>query len=572
MRQTVQSDSGHGLKAAAGSARPQSAPETAAPGGGLAQLASMMNGSSRVQLPARLRDDLHDSPNMHNLMGLAEEINQGRPAQLRSVEDGGGVPEQPELITSPAATDSPHGEAVVQAFGIDDRNWAQVNAVTHLGATAFKAAAVDGGAVAIKRSGAGRIEDVIGTEGPTQETLAAQVGGIPELGVNTVRTVMIKTDGEEGQIILGRLRSLGELGASLAESLASTEAFLVMDFARGTTAAKSGGAVGAADNSKRASWFYGLGRLWVFDVLIHSTDRFAKTNWGNVIFGEDGRVYGIDQTVGFAASNLGGETESGTAYATQELAKAIDIKKRRQFSKGIFESLSEAMGMPFAAMETMFVINFESGMLDGVVEAGGVRPQDLRAKQAELPEFAAGAAASLGLGGAEQMLAVFRENIPASEHARTEFHEDISRRSGETAAIHDRLGPLEGLRSSILQYLDAAAEQLMRDWEATDKFFFESNKKEYWKNRANDLDGLGNYRRLQYFDLHGQLFDSIRHQPHEEALARQMLAWSDALSGIWSAFKQLTGTAKTSEIKGRITRLREWIREELSRKTVPEYF
>jgi hypothetical protein len=66
------------------------------------------------------------------------------------------------------------------------------------------------------------------------------------------------------------------------------------------------------------------------------------------------------------------------------------------------------------------------------VPRGSVKPDALRAKQAEMPEFAKDAAASLGLEGSALMLAVFAENIPNAEEARAGFKREVDLPESQT--------------------------------------------------------------------------------------------------------------------------------------------
>lgn len=567
MKRTVPFDSGRAESATSAKARVRPEPDVSGHKDGLAGLARMMNES--LMAPAQLLDSLQHSSRVRSLMDLSDSINQVLPAQFEN--DGDGA--EQESTAAPSLAPSPSGESVAQAFGIHDRQWAQATTVTHLGATAYRVAAADGSSVVIKRSGSGKIAYELGAEGPTPETVASRVGEIPELGVDTAHTVMIETAGEEGQRILARLRSLDGLGPGLADLLAPTESFLVMDFARGTTVAKSGLAVAQADNSRRAQWFYGLGRLWVFDVMIHNTDRFLAANWGNVVFGENGRVYGIDQMIGFAASNLGVETASSGEYAMKQLATAIDLGRRREFSKSIFESLSGAMGMPFASMETMFIINFESGMLDGVMQAAGVPLDSLKTRLAEMPGFAAEASASLGLGGAQVILSVFQDVLPKATEAYQEFHQDIGRRGLQSGAISKELAPLEGLRGSILSYLDHAAGDLLGYWQENSTMWLESRRKSAWQERQGELNALAGYMRKEFFGMHAKISSAIEHHHYADLLFAQMGLWADTLAEIWSQFRRLLdGIGETAEIKVRLVELRKVIAREQARKRIPEQF
>lgn len=81
MKQAANIDASHAPKAPE-PLRSRYAP-AAAPGGHLAQLAALVNGSPRVQQLAKLADDIQQSSRAQSLMSLAAETHQGAPAQLR---------------------------------------------------------------------------------------------------------------------------------------------------------------------------------------------------------------------------------------------------------------------------------------------------------------------------------------------------------------------------------------------------------------------------------------------------------------------------------------------------------
>ncbi|MBZ5522844.1 MAG: hypothetical protein LAP21_11455 [Acidobacteriia bacterium] len=118
MKQNVQPDTSQAQKTAAGPVRSQPASRHApAPGGGLAQLAAMMNGSPRMQSLAQLKEAPRRGGRVRKLMDLSAEINpgltapngdDGQAAQLR--EAGASVIQlelQPEALSELVATAGP---------------------------------------------------------------------------------------------------------------------------------------------------------------------------------------------------------------------------------------------------------------------------------------------------------------------------------------------------------------------------------------------------------------------------------------------------------------------------------
>jgi len=84
MNHSVPSDAERAQKAAE-PARSSRSQQPFGPGGRSVQLAAIMNSSPQAQALTQLKDDVQQSPGVQRLMGLAAEINQGEPAQLRGV-------------------------------------------------------------------------------------------------------------------------------------------------------------------------------------------------------------------------------------------------------------------------------------------------------------------------------------------------------------------------------------------------------------------------------------------------------------------------------------------------------
>ena len=75
-----------------------------APTGRLAQLAEAVNQSSRPRTLAQLQDAVQQASHVPNLIGLAAEINQGKPAQLRGVpvNDDAGLEQEADVMAAKA--------------------------------------------------------------------------------------------------------------------------------------------------------------------------------------------------------------------------------------------------------------------------------------------------------------------------------------------------------------------------------------------------------------------------------------------------------------------------------------
>lgn len=508
--------------------------------------------------PARIKAGQEDVVRMKPLV-QRQPLQEGKSLPGKT---GGQIPTK-----APISRLDGGNRAMVQRFGIDDRRWDQVKRVRHLGATAY-AAEADDGTVVIKRSGAGKIAYQLGTEGPVQETLAAKVGEIAAFGIKSVKTVMVQTAADEGQTIIQKLKTLGGTAENLATALEKTETFLVMEYGAGPTLEKAGETLTTAKDREQIQWFYGLGRLWVFDVILHNTDRFYAGNWGNVIIGPGGLVYGIDQMVGFAASDLGKDGPA-TELATREVTKVIDPKKRRQFSHNIYESLHKLFGKPFAALQVPFITHFERGILDAIIDAGNIPVEALKAKQAELPKFAAEAAASLGLGGAAEMLAVFKKNIPDAKKEASAVGEEITLRSAHREAITLKLAELSTKRATLLKTLADEAHTLMTNWTMVSKWW--GGKAKYWQERQQQIDILVKSQQEDYFSSSLAALAAVKEEAYSDVLQRQITIWNQSMPKLWKALSSLTGDIKkTEEIKGRIEALQEEVQKERESKMIPD--
>jgi hypothetical protein len=475
--------------------------------------------------------------------------------QINDWNTGGGGPAGPVLAIQMREDRIP-----VQRFGIDDRRWDEVTAVKHLGATAYEASTAKGERVVIKQSGNGMIEYRHGEEGPVQEALAAKLGEIKALGVATARTVMIETAGVEGRQILGRLRAVGAGG--LADDLAPTQVFLVMERAPGLRADKAGEVVAASSRDHQIQLFARLGRLWAFDVLINNTDRFYAGNWGNVILGPEGSVYGIDQMVGLSASNLGAGFASEEAAA--KLKTVLDAGARRHWARGTFQSLSKHMGPDVVSLEGLFVLHFERGALEGMESLGGLRPKDLLEKQAELPAFAEAAAGELGLGGAAAMLEVFADARAEVGKEMFALYEDIGRRETRGALMQPHLAEARRVRGKILTELGSRADGLVQEWSKVDHWW--TGKDAHWAERRPDLSALNDLGRSEFErSVAAALPEELKGE-----LRAQIEDWRDGLKSVWTAAAALGKPLKHETIKPIINELDTAVRIERGRVPIVE--
>jgi hypothetical protein len=494
--------------------------------------------------------------NVSNESNDKSNINLKRRVQRASAR--APAPRRPVLSAPPSA---------IQAFGIDDRRWDQVKSVRHLGATAY-AADADDGSVVVKASGKGTVEYRVGEEGPVQEALAAAVGGLEALGVRTAKTDIVLTAGGEGKAVVKKVASLDEPGPTLASALGQAEAFLVMELAPGVPAAKAGALAAKASPQVRGGWYEGLGRLYVFDVLIHNTDRFYAGNWGNVVLGAGGEVTGIDQMIGFAASDVGKDGPAAE-YVTKALKTMLDPGRRRTRSAETFISLAKHMEPSFAADEALFALRFEAGMLDAAAAAGTIKPKDLLSRQAQLPEFAAESAKSLGLGGAADMLKVFAEAADTAKEQRVLVQKEAQERSGAADAIDRVLGTLEVERGKTLKHFGQQATALAGDYDRVSKWY--TGKANYWAGRKKDLAALGSHRQDEYMETRGKASGAAKGEEHAAWLKKQLKEWTNGLLTLWGMFASLTdGIKDTSEIGPRITDLRKAIAAEQARPRVTD--
>jgi hypothetical protein len=108
-------------RSAAASSKGCQAPSRATRPGRLAQLAAMMNQSSRVQAQSKLAGEIQNSERVQNQLNLAAEINQGTVAQPRLMEE---EPAQREAAPTPNRTGLPDrlkaGVESLSGISLDD--------------------------------------------------------------------------------------------------------------------------------------------------------------------------------------------------------------------------------------------------------------------------------------------------------------------------------------------------------------------------------------------------------------------------------------------------------------------
>lgn len=506
----------------------------------------------------------HPDRNPHNAAEAAEHFKAIRAAydQINDWTFGGAVPEPKTLALQRSVGQAP---VIVQRFGIDDRQWGEVSSVRHLGATAYAASTPKDESVVIKRSGTGTIEFRPGEEGPVQEALAAKLGEIKGLGVTTARTVMIETGDAEGKTVLTRLQALGSPGPDLARDLAGTKVFLVMEHAPGRRADKAGDIIATSSRFDRILLFSRLGQLWAFDVLINNTDRFYAGNWGNVILGPGGSVVGIDQMIGLAASNMGAAFAG--EEATSKLKTALDPDLRRDWARRTFQSLGQHLGPDFAALEGMFVLQFERGALEGIDAVAALDPHQLDQKQAELPAFAHEVAGQIGLAGAAVIQATFASARREVRQQLDVVYKDIGDRERLAGSIDAGLAEPRQQREAILNTLAAQADELTEEWTKVNTWLW--GKDAHWSKRIAELVPLWKRDRENFHkatQVKGGDVAGIG------SLRAQLKEWADGLTPVWEAADNLGRPLKNphADVKPLIAELAGAVRRERGRVPVLE--
>ncbi|MGH3767773.1 MAG: DnaJ domain-containing protein [Pseudonocardiaceae bacterium] len=504
----------------------------------------------------RLARRWHPDRNLDNTAEAAERFKAIR-AAYDQINDwnSGGAAHEPRILTLQRSF--VHAPVTVQRFGVDDRQWGEVISVRHLGATAYALSTLKNESVVIKRAGTGAIRYNLSEEGPVQEVLAAKLGEMEGLGVTTARTVMIETGGAEGKEVLMRLQALGPVGSALAGDLADAQAFLVMQHAPGLRADKAGHIIAASSRDDRIQLFYRLGRLWAFDVLINNTDRFSAGNWGNVILGPRGSVVGIDQMIGLVASNAGAGFAGDEAMS--KLRTALDPGRRRKWAQETFQSLSRHLGPDFAALEGVFVLQFERGALEGIDAVAALKPHQLAQKQAELPEFAQEVAGQIGLAGA----AVIKETLSGSREEigrqLTDLYRYIGDRERLAGAIDAELAEPRRQRDAFLDTLGTQAEELAGEWAKVDTWW--TGKDAHWDKRIAGLTTL--------WDSAYKEFVKASRVKGVGALQAQLQEWAAGITYVWEAANGLRERAHRT-IKPLIDRLGEVIQQERGRVPILE--
>ncbi len=455
--------------------------------------------------------------------------------------------------------------ARLQRLSVDDRRWAEVSAVTHLGANAFELSTAVGESVVVKRSGKGLLAFDPGAEGPVREALAARLGEIAGLGVATARTVMIETRGDEGKHLLAHLRKLSSAGHALADDLAGTDVILVMQRAPGTRADKAATIIAQSSRADRIALFARLGRLWAFDVLINNTDRIQVGNWGNVVLGPGGSVVGIDQMIGLLASDRGAEFAADEAAA--KLKIALDPPARRDFARETFRSLSRHLGPEFSVLEGLFVLQFERGALEGIEAIARLDPLELAVRQAKLPAFAQKVAGEIGLGGAAALQGAFAGSHAPVAKQLALLRDDIAARAALAHSMRADLAAARGRRRAILDELGARADALEREWITVEGWGFWRSKDSRWTELAGELIGLRDFGRHDFMEA-----GRIAGGAPQATVKVQIADWTDGLQPVWDAANRLAEPLRSAHatIRPLIVGLRDAVRHERLRVPLME--
>ena len=279
--------------------------------------------------------------------------------------------------------------APIQAFGVEDRDWSKVGEVASLkssgGVYLLKAGDQ---AVVVKRGG--DASDAV------KEAMAAELGTLAELGVDTVKTVPLLVASAEVQ--KGLLPKLRKLDRKAHDTLAAEKSVIVMPYIEGTDLRHAKDVVQGADPSQRYSWYRAMGRLWAFDVFIANSDRFLTgTNMGNIMISADGVLYGIDQALGFSAVNEAGNL--GEAKAASRLEDLMDGNARLGYCRQIYDNIDNDLEGYSLDDEEAFCHYFEQGILAALPKVRSIDMMKVLSIRRQLPKEVQGIARDIGLGG-----------------------------------------------------------------------------------------------------------------------------------------------------------------------------
>ena len=416
-----------------------------------------------------------------------------------------------------------------------------------------------GGSVVVKAAGTGVNAYDGGTPGPVEEAVAAQLGGIADLGVMTARTVPVETAGAEGQLILAQLAKLAPPADALLAELRGTELFLVMQRAPGERADKAARIVAGSSPAERMRMFYGLGRLWAFAVLINSTDRFVIGNWGNVILGRGGSVVGIDQMVGAMASNIG--IEYGRDEARSALKTALDAGTRRAWARRMFADISKTWGPAAAAFEGEFVLQFELGALEGLAAVAAMKPLELDATKAQMPTFVQATVHKMGLGGAAIIQQAFHDARDEIGDRLGKLRDEIGARELISGPVRAKLAVPRKFRDELLGRLSEQAGALVGEWSEINKWY--TGKDRHWSAQGTKL-----IERVQP-DFRTFAETAASFAEGDPTLLLQVEDWEKGLREIW-AIVAGAGKLEHGTVKAWVEKLRAAVQRELGRVPLAE--
>jgi hypothetical protein len=339
--------------------------------------------------------------------------------------------------------------SVIQAFGIDDRNWKSVTKVKSLKGS--------GGVYLLMANAEGVVVKSGGIDNnAVKEALASEIGNIEALGINTIKTIPLLTNSPE--VTKQLLPTLKKLNIKAFMELGGEEMIIVMPFIEGTSVRDAGPLFQQVAPSQRHSWYYSMGRLWAFDVFISNSDRYLTgTNMGNIMISNEGVIYGIDQALGRSATSEGGI--HGEAKAIQRLEDIMDGGARLTFCKEIYSNINGDLKGHDLNDEKAFCIFFEKGILAALPGIGSISMMQVMAAKAQLPGAVQGVAQEIGLGGMPGIMKAFGTTIMGVRSRPIPIPNAVPRERKTTEPTEEKQSKSKQVRSKYYSKLGILPQQ-----------------------------------------------------------------------------------------------------------------
>jgi len=285
----------------------------------------------------------------------------------------------------------------VKAQSLSIHTWQELQSVeTIKGNKVFRLRMATGENQILKRGGSDAIS----------EAIAAEIGMLSSLGINTVKTIPMLAGSPE---VKGPLFSaLSRAGSGHIIKILETEKVLLwMTCIQGNSLNNSADKYHQASSEQRNALYQALGRLWAFDLLIDNSDRFLKgANMDNIIVSDDLTPYGIDQKLGVGVRD---QTEWSGERARHLLKQLVEPAGREQLCAELFTEINHDLSHFQLEDRGAFSSNFEAGLSKAIKAISCLTLADIQSCKGMISSLSHSEAEKINLYGFHPTLAEFRK-------------------------------------------------------------------------------------------------------------------------------------------------------------------